>query len=255
METKIWKTAMDVANRIRSAMERVAALRRKDAGDSGLMEAVHQVKELQSRRFEGSYPDLFSKRETNDAATFFLNELYGAGDFSQRDAQFARIAGAVESYFPKHVGEVAAELAELHALTEDLDHAMASHWSEAGSDDAAAARYVDAWREVGRRQDRQKQLEVVMTIGADLARLTRLPGLRLMLKMMRGPASAAGLSALQAFLEKGFDTFAQLSRSDPGARNFLGAVRAREDKFIALMFDVDRVACETELERTLGQAR
>ena len=236
-------------------MESVAALRRAHAQDSSLMDAVHQVKRLQSRRFEGSYPDLFSKRETNEAANFFLSELYGADDFSERDTQFARIAGAVQSYFPKQVGAVAAALAELHALTEDLDHAMAMLWTEASPDGSDASRYVSAWRKIGRRQDRQSQLEVVMTIGAELARLTRLPGLRLMLKMMRGPATAAGLSALQAFLENGFDTFAQLSRSDPGARNFLGAVRTREDAFIALMFDADRVACETELERTLGQAR
>ena len=41
---------------------------------------------------------------------------------------------------------------------------------------------------------------------------------------MRGPAQAAGLAALQQFLERGFDTF----RSLRGAAGFLQTVAERE---------------------------
>ena len=40
-----------------------------------------------------------------------------------------------------------------------------------------------------------KQLGLVLDIGAELALLTRKPGLRSMLRAMRGPANIAGLSA------------------------------------------------------------
>jgi hypothetical protein len=88
-----------------------------------------------------------------------------------------------------------------------------------------------------------------------MARLTRLPGLRLMLKMMRGPATAAGLGALQRFLEAGFDTFGGIARSRSGVATFLATIREREQHLLHLLFDADLVACETELARILGQAR
>ena len=86
-----------------------------------------------------------------------------------------------------------------------------------------------------------------------MARLTRTPGLRMMLKMMRGPAVAAGLGSLQRFLEDGFDTFAAMARNN-GAEGFLGTIEERESRLIAMLFDADLVACETELAQLLGQA-
>ena len=86
-----------------------------------------------------------------------------------------------------------------------------------------------------------------------MARFTRTPGLRMMLKMMRGPAVAAGLRSLQRFLEDGFDTFAAMARNG-GADDFLGTIEERESRLIAMLFDADLVACETELAQLLGQA-
>ena len=107
---------------------------------------------------------------------------------------------------------------------------------------------------MGRKSERENQLTVVMGIGDQMARLTRAAGLRTLLKMMRGPATAAGLGSLQRFLESGFDTFAAMSRRRGGAEEFLGTIKARESALIAMLFDADVVACETEFARTLGQA-
>ena len=75
-----------------------------------------------------------------------------------------------------------------------------------------------------------------------------------MLRMMRGPASAAGLGALQHFLETGFDTFAGMSRRREAVEHFLGTVRQREEALFALLYDQDLVASESELSAILGQA-
>jgi hypothetical protein len=92
-------------------------------------------------------------------------------------------------------------------------------------------------------------------MGTDLARLTRAPGLRMMLRMMRGPANAAGMGALQKFLEAGFDTFGQLARQRGGVEQFLAAIEQRERALMDLLFDADPVTCGTQLAHTLGQAR
>jgi hypothetical protein len=75
-----------------------------------------------------------------------------------------------------------------------------------------------------------------------------------MLRMMRGPASAAGLGALQRFLESGFDTFRAMAKRPGGAEGFLEIIEARESALMALLFDAGLVACETEFAHTLGQA-
>ena len=243
---------MEAARRIRNAVAQVAQLRQAVAASPPLGAALGEVKRVQSRRFAGTYADLLGGGPYADAARFFLVELYSDKDYAERDAQFARIAGAIERLFPDQVAGTAVALAELHALTEELDQAMAVAWLTHGG--AEAQRYVAAWREVGRRPDREGQLRVVLDIGQQMARLTRTKGLRMMLKMMRGPAAAAGLGALQRFLECGFDTFGAMARRPGGAEEFLDTIEVREAALMTLLFDAGLVACETELARTLGQA-
>ena len=246
---------MEAARTIRDAVGAVARLRQSAAGDSRLLDALGELKRLQSRRFAGTYADLLQGGLYQPAAAFFLEELYGDKDYGRRDEQFARIAGAIETLFPAHVAETAAALARLHALTEDLDLQMARLWLERDGRESAAKRYAGAWRDLGRRQERNEQLDSVIHLGQELARLTRMPGLRTMLRLMRGPASAAGLGALQHFLELGFDTFAGMSRRREGVEHFLGIVRQREELLFQLLYEQDLVACEAELSRLLGQAR
>src|SRR3954468_10308352 len=139
---------MEAAQTIRSAVARVAELRAAQAARPGLRQAVIGIKALQARRFAGTYEDIMSRGPYRAAATFFLDELYSERDFAERDAQFARIAGAIERFFPSAVAQTAVNLASLHALTEALDHGIGVAWMELDESAPQAARYVAAWREV-----------------------------------------------------------------------------------------------------------
>lgn len=244
---------MEATNIIRDAVTRVSALRQSASDNPELALALSAVKRLQARRFAGTYVDLLHTDQYQPAALFFLEELYSDKDYSLRDAQFARIASGLERLFPQQVVQTAVSMARLHHLTEELDLAMAQCWLSHG-ELGEAARYVAAWRCVGRQADRDLQLATVLEVGQELDRLTRTPGLRLMLKMMRGAARMMGLSALQKFLEAGFDTFAAMGRKGDGARYFLDTVRERETALIERLFERDAVACETEISQILGQA-
>ena len=244
---------MSTAQTIRQAVAEVQRLREESRTLPDIGTAVTYLKRFQARRFAGSYADLLASSEHGAAARFFLDELYSDRDYRERDSQFARIAGAVEKLFPRDVAETAASLARLHALTESLDHGMARAVPLIGIDDAAG--YVRAWKATGRPEDRRRQLAWVVALGTEMTRLARLPGLRMMLKMMRGPASAAGLQSLQGFLERGFETFSAVTRLEGGAEQLLATIRTREQQLMDLLFEADPVACETELVRILGQAR
>jgi hypothetical protein len=243
---------MQGSQEIRQSLKRVAKLRQTAALEEPLSAATAAVKRLQARRFAGTYPDLLASPTFAPSATFFLEELYSAKDFSDRDAQLARIAGALERTFPEAVLATVCALAQLHLQTEELDLAMAQAWClhpETGE----ATRYLQAWRSVGQRMSRDWQLATVLDIGQTLGSLTRKPGLRLMLKMMHKPAQMAGLGALQAFLESGFDHFSGMAKAGAVAE-FLETIRARESDWINRLFDAKSVTCETELTHTLGLA-
>lgn len=246
---------MDAAQIIRDAVTRVSLLRQIHSSDPDLATRVKAVKAFQAARFACTYADLLQGGSYRDAARFFLDELYSDKDYAERDAQFSRIAGALQTLFPKQVVATAVSLAQLHVLTEEMDQAMALAWpGEAMTmERSRESMYVTAWRAVGRRGERNRQLQLVQDIGKELARLTRMPGLRLMLRMMRKPAHAAGLGSLQEFLESGFDTFAGMSRQLHGVETFLSIVNDRESALITLLFEVETVACETNLAVILGQ--
>ncbi len=124
---------MDAAQTIRDAVARVSCLRDMHARDPDLLDRVKAVKSYQATRFAGSYADLLEGGSYRDAARFFLEELYSDRDYADRDAQFGRIAGALQTLFPKQVVATAVSLAQLHILTEEMDHAMALSWSDQDS--------------------------------------------------------------------------------------------------------------------------
>ena len=246
---------MDDAENIRQSIARVTELRSAQAFAPTLAAAVRRIKALQSQRFMGTYADLMRDPAVRPATQFFLDELYSPGDFSARDAQFVRIAGTLQTVFPRAVVHTARTLGELHMLTEELDHAMGQAWLAQDAAASEAARYTLAWRRVGRADARRQQLAWVMELGHDLTRFTRTPGLATMLRMMRRPARAAGMGALQHFLELGFDTFGALARQRGAVEGFLDTVQLREARLMEVLFSAPLVACETELAGTLGQAR
>jgi hypothetical protein len=249
---------------IQSSVEKVAQLRQLAVSTPGLAQAVSVVKAIQAKRFTGTYFDLLHIPQYQPATQFFLEELYSEKDYSQRDAQFSRIAGTLERMFPKQVVLTAVSLAQLHSLTEELDVAMAQSWlsmsKTAGETIDDIDRYIAAWHTVGRRADRDAQLSGALRVGQELVTLTRTPGLRMALKMMRKPASLAGMAALQHFLESGFDTFAAMGPKKPsktgqpeGPAYFLETVKKREAALINQLFDAPLQASKMEIERVFSK--
>lgn len=233
-------------------MARVTELRQLTNVPGELAQALQAVKHLQAQRFAGTYPDLRANPTFTPSTRFFLEELYSAKDYSDRDAQFARLAGTIERTFPESVITTVRTLARLHRQTEELDMALAQVWVCNGQLNNPA-RYLVAWRSVGQRAERNWQLSTVLDIGAALGRLTRKPGLRLLLKMMRRPAEMAGLGSLQAFLESGFDHFSGIARSG-AVDSFLDTIRTRETAWINQLFDADPATCEAKLAMAIERA-
>jgi hypothetical protein len=210
----------------------VDAERADRACNADLAARVQAIKRYQKRRFESTYADLLAHPRYAGASRFFLDELYGPTDFTQRDAQFARVVPGLVRLFPNEVVATVQTLAALHALSERLDSAMARALDSA---EVRASDYVRAWQRCDQAPERERQIVLLLTVGESLDGLTRSALLRHSLRLMRGPARAAGLGALQSFLECGFDTF----RAMRGAEDFLALIGARERALAAWLFSVD----------------
>lgn len=228
-------------------LQAVARERARRATDPALERLVREVKRYQHARFAHTYRDILAQPRYMRAARFFLDDLYGPHDFTERDAQFVRIVPALVRLFPAEIVGTVEQLAELHALSEQMDTLMGAALARTETLDAAA--YVRGWQAAGRPDTRERQVQLMLGVGHALDRLTRNPLLRHSLRLMRGPARAAGLAALQSFLETGFDTFREMH----GAADFLSTIAQRERALSDALFGADAVAVATGSWTASGQ--
>lgn len=218
------------AQQILQYLREVSAERAARAADSALAARVVAIKAFQHARFMQTYADLLAGGRYAGAARFFLDDLYGPRDFTERDDQFARVIPGMAKLFSKEISHTVLALAELHALSERMDTAMGRAHAVMGVDGAS---YGRAWRSVGQAAVRERQIVLMLSVGQALDGYTRSALLRHSLRLLRGPAHAAGLGALQEFLERGFDTFREMG----GADAFLTLVAERERDLAARLFD------------------
>ena len=191
-----------------------------------------ELKRWQSERLAASYADLSAKARYGGATRFFLEDLYGPKDFSERDEELIRIMPAMSRILPASAVETAALAIELEALSESLDHRVAAALPDGPIDDAA---YSKAYRAGSTRPERERQIELIDAVGRRLDSLVRKPLVSKALRVMRGPAHVAGLGDLQEFLERGFAAF----RGMEGADEFLATLAQREKAILNRLFSGD----------------
>jgi len=228
MEDRLDKNAIgqELAARIAEARDLRAS--RADDPDA---EDYPLLKQWQADRLAQTYADLLASERYGPAARFFLSDLYGPKDFRSRDAELQRVVPVMVRVLPARALATLLDAVRMDCLSESLDTDMVKILRAAGQSrriDWEA--YAAAYRACGRRADREQQIALVEHIGKTLDRLTRMPLIRVSLRIMEGPAHLAGLSGLHSFLQRGFDAFSEMR----GADEFLATVIERET---ALMRD------------------
>ncbi len=210
----------DAVATLRRELRSVMAQRQAAKANIATHAARCALKRFQSERMAMTHADLLASPESRTAAQFFLNDLYGAEDMTQRDADIERIIPVMEKLLPVQALATIADAMALDALSESLDAVMASRLGELFSEDD----YIAAYRQLTQRVDREKQLAYVQSVGNSLCELVRVPLIGSTLKMMRGPAKLAKLSELHDFLERGFVAFKGMKQP----RIFVATIIARE---------------------------
>lgn len=230
-----------IADRLRAELKRVQAQQRLSLNDASVRPRLLALRAWQARRLAASYRDIRNTQPFAAACEFFLADLYGEGDFTDRDRAVERVVPIMLRLLPEGVLASLARAIELNALSHELDYQMAAALparctrAEAITD----MDYAQAYRMAAERAARRRQLALLLVLGRELDRLVRKPMLSELLHLCRWPARMAGLGALQSFLERGFDAFGKLG----GAGRFLGIILRRERAF---MVAIERVLASAD---------
>ena len=197
-----------------------------------LARALERVSTWQALRLTRTYADLEAQPRYCDAIEFFETDLYGGADFSRRDADLARVVPILVRTLPERVIATIAQAMELNALSQELDRALLARLPSVDRP-FSVAEYCRAYRLMGNRPGRERQIGLIIEVGAALDRFVRMPLLHTALVLMRQPARMAGMLVLHDFLERGFTAFRHMH----GAKEFLETIEGRETALMNAIFD------------------
>jgi hypothetical protein len=191
----------------------------------------------QSQRLTRTYADLLALPRYRPACLFFLEEIYAARDFSQRDRDMEQMYEVTKRFIPDAMLRPLALTVELYELTEALDRRLSEVLTNRlGVTDAlTAALYAEAYRLCDNYDDRVRQIELISEIGRRLDGIVRSPLTGALLNLAKGPARSAGWEELVNFLVHGYKAFKHMN----GAKYFLGAVRRREMRILDAIYASD----------------
>lgn len=218
---------------LRRHLGQAKALRAAARTDPRDAEDRLSLRTWQADRLAATYRDLLDSKRYHDAARFFLTDLYGPKDFSERDHEVERILPTLAATLPASGIRTIALAIEVDALSEELDAAMVNELRRARAiANISEKTYAEAYQRCGKRAQRELQLRLIGEVGEALAALTRKPLIHAALRIMRAPARLAGLAELHAFLENGYDAFHKMG--DPA--EFLATIATREATLLQRLY-------------------
>ncbi|MBT8065293.1 MAG: hypothetical protein HKP03_04585, partial [Xanthomonadales bacterium] len=177
--------------------------------DFPLSEFEH-LQTWQQARIARSFDDMMQQPGYRPAVVFFLEEIYGGLDFRERDQDMSKVMPVMIRFLPDRTLMTMSEAFELQAISLEFDMDMAANMAVSKVDELDMERYCDVYRACSQRDGRERQIQLIRKLGYDLERLVRWPMVNTLVRLLRGPAHAAGFGALQEFLESGLVSFRAL---------------------------------------------
>lgn len=223
-----------IVRRLVEQLDLAAGLRATAAAEPAALRGRRLLRSWQAESLARRHADLLESPRFASTASFFLSDIYGPKDLSGHEAGVRRVLPIMRKVLPIAGLETVADALELNTLSETLDAAMVQALG-AEVERLDEARYGRAYRRVGRRADREHQIDLIAHLGRSLDHLTRQPFVGKALSLMRKPAILAGLGELQDFLERGYAAFLEMG----GADEFLELVVTRERAVLEALFAGD----------------
>ena len=215
----------------------IRKLRHENVQSTGLEPRLATLRKWQARRLSHSYADLLAHERYAPACRFFLDDLYSARDFTQRDHDMLQMYDLLRRYVPASLLEPLTLTVRVHALTQELDARLVEmlFHEMAVTGELNSAVYAQAYRRCNNYAERLEQIELIDRVGHLLEGVVKQPLTGTTLALIAVPARRAGWLDLTGFLERGFKAFKHLR----GARPFLELVRRRETEYLDRIYAGD----------------
>lgn len=220
------------AQRLRDMLARNHAIAQQVQQADFPLGQFNKLQQWQRARIARSFEDLAQRPGYQPAVQFFLNELYGGLDFRQRDQDMGRVMPVMIRFLPDRTLGTMSEAFELQAISLEFDMAMAGVMDQRRRDSLDMQTYCEVYRAANDQPGRQRQILLIREIGYELDKLVRWPLVNYLVRLLRGPAHAAGFGNLQEFLESGLEAFRALE--DPAF--FIETIYEREWNAMEKMF-------------------
>lgn len=202
---------------------------REQARASGLLTQVLALQAWQCKRLLLSHNDLMAQKRFQAAMQFFVDELYGPKDFSQRDQDVAKVVPKMAKLLPDKALHSLESALHLNDLSMQLDIQLSQQLDGRKIDRDS---YLAAYRACDNQPLRQQQIDFIQVLGEDLAEVVHIKGISTLLFLSRKPAKLAGVASLHDFIEKGFKAFKKIGQVE----DFLHPVIERERLLMNTMF-------------------
>lgn len=223
--------SQEIAQRLLDQLDVAHAFRAPRQTDTVRAARRDALRTWQAARLTRTHADLLSSPRFGETAAFFLSDIYGPKDLSRHEDDIRRILPVMTRVLPTAGLETVADAIELNVLSERLDAAMIEALG-ADVERLDSSVYAQAYRAVGDRPARERQIDLIAQLAHSLDRLTRSPLIGVALSTMRKPAQLAGLTELQDFLERGYKAFRKMK----GAEEFIRIVATRERELLEALF-------------------
>jgi len=164
----------------------------------------------QQERLARTFADLLRQDAYRPAVNFFLTELYGGLDFRQRDQDMGKVMPVMKRFLPDRVLFIMSEAFELQAISIGFDMKMSAYMEQRQLKRLDMPLYCETYRACSDRPGRERQILLIRKLGYDLDKLVRKPLVNALVRLLRGPAHAAGFGKLQEFLEAGLGSFREI---------------------------------------------
>jgi len=169
--------------------------------DAGL----ERLRAWQSQRLAATYADLLADDQYCAACRFFLDDLYGAQDFSRRDQDAERLHAILNRLLPESMLRLLADALRLDHLTHSLDGARSTALDTLlpPGEPITPEAYAQGYRICNNYSQRRAQIELLIETLGQAAYGARGTVFTVGLRLLRAPAYNAGWQELHAFLERG----------------------------------------------------
>jgi len=189
-----------------------------------------RLREIQTARLRNTYADLFSDPQYFLAGEFFLKDIYGVQDFSQRNYDAERLYAIMSRFLPEIALQLLSDTIRLNRMTDQLDHLLSRILADMVDQKGEITQqdYIKGFRLCDNYAARKLQIDLATRVLKEAVQGARRRFFSAGLRMVRIPATRAGWKDTCDFLECG----AQACKPMRNVNYFIQTIQQRELKIL-----------------------